>query len=251
MGRFVKLATIVTVFFLCINCAPAVPSSQPLTSTATSTPTQYNSPETSVFAQVLRIVDGDGIEASIDGKKCEIRYIGIDTPELSLAGKPADPLGPEAAAKNKEVVGGKMVRLEKDVSETDRYGRLLRYVYVGDLFVNAELVKSGYARATPYPPDIKYRDYFQQLQAQAKASGLGLWANSNNQTPVQTQTNTISPTQPNSQATEQYIGNKNSKIFHRMSCNSVTQMKDSNKIMLNSRDEAISKGYQPCKNCNP
>jgi len=64
----------------------------------------------------------------------------------------------------------------KDVSETDRYGRLLRYVYVGDTFVNAELVALGYAQAVTYPPDVKYKDLYTQLQFQAQEAGLGLWA---------------------------------------------------------------------------
>jgi micrococcal nuclease len=69
-----------------------------------------------------------------------------------------------------------VVRLEKDISETDKYGRLLRYVYVGDLFVNAELVKLGYAQVATYPPDVKYQEYFLTLQREAEEAGRGLWA---------------------------------------------------------------------------
>jgi micrococcal nuclease len=125
-------------------------------------------------AQVTRVIDGDTIEVNWEGKLYKVRYIGIDTPEV-YADKEDEPYSNEASAKNKEMVNGKMVRLEKDISETDQYGRLLRYVYVGNLFVNAELVKGGYARAVTYPPDVKYRSLFQQLQAEAQAAGRGMW----------------------------------------------------------------------------
>ena len=80
-------------------------------------------------------------------------------------------MAPEATAKNEELVGGKVVRLEKDVSETDRYGRLLRYVWVGDLMVNAELVRLGCAQVSTYPPDVKYVDLFLRLQREAREAG--------------------------------------------------------------------------------
>jgi micrococcal nuclease len=87
-----------------------------------------------------------------------------------------EPWADEATELNKELVEGENVRLEKDVSETDRYGRLLRYVYVGDIFVNAELVKQGLARAKAYEPDTKYQVYFEELEAEAREAGLGIWA---------------------------------------------------------------------------
>ena len=116
---------------------------------------------------VARVIDGDTIELE-DGDR--IRYIGIDTPEIG------EPYYLEATAKNAELVEGKEVRLEKNVSEEDRYGRLLRYIYVGDLFVNAELVRWGYARAHSYPPDTYYAELFSQLELEAKQAGRGLWA---------------------------------------------------------------------------
>jgi micrococcal nuclease len=67
--------------------------------------------------------------------------------------------------------------LERDVSETDPYGRLLRYVYVDSIFVNAKLVREGLARAKAYPPpDTKYQDYLEQIESEAKEAGLGIWA---------------------------------------------------------------------------
>jgi len=121
--------------------------------------------DTTETAIVTRVIDGDTIELA-DGQR--VRYIGIDTPEKG------EYFFEEATAKNSELVLGKEVGLEKDVSETDQYGRLLRYVYVGDLFVNAELVRLGYAREAYYPPDTKHCDEFLRLEKYAVASDLGL-----------------------------------------------------------------------------
>jgi len=84
--------------------------------------------------------------------------------------------GIEAWQANRRLVEGKEVRLEQDVSETDKYGRLLRYVYVDGVFVNAELVKQGLARAKAYPPDTKYQDYLEKMEAEAREAGRGMWA---------------------------------------------------------------------------
>jgi micrococcal nuclease len=83
--------------------------------------------------------------------------------------------GVEASNKNKELVEGKTVRLEKDISERDKYGRLLRYVFIGDIFINLELVKQGFAYADTVPPDIKYQDLFLKAQQSARSAKIGLW----------------------------------------------------------------------------
>jgi hypothetical protein len=85
-------------------------------------------------------------------------------------------MGRQAAAANEELVGGRTVVLEKDVSETDRYDRLLRYVYVGDTFVNEELVRLGFALARSYPPDTKHNAVFAAAQQAASDTGVGMWA---------------------------------------------------------------------------
>ncbi|MBM4433426.1 MAG: nuclease, partial [Chloroflexi bacterium] len=113
---------------------------------------------------VTRVIDGDTIEVDITGVAYRVRYIGIDTPELDDENPSLSALAQEAARYNRELLEGKSVRLEKDVSETDKYGRLLRYVYVGDTFVNAELVRLGYAEVVTYPPDIKYQELLLQAQ---------------------------------------------------------------------------------------
>lgn len=116
--------------------------------------------------KVIQIIDGDTI--IIEGGY-HVRYIGIDTPEKG------QPCFSEATRINKELVEGKKVRLEKDISEKDKYGRLLRYVYVDDIFVNAEIVRLGYAYAKGYPPDTKYQWYLEAMEMEAKKTKRGIW----------------------------------------------------------------------------
>jgi len=124
---------------------------------------------------VTRVIDGDTIEVDIGGTIYKVRYIGIDTPELDDKRPEYCTLAQEATRLNRELVAGKTVRLEKDVSGTDNFGRLLRYVYVDGIFVNAELVRQGLAWAKAYEPDIKYQDYLDELEMEARQAGRGLW----------------------------------------------------------------------------
>ena len=126
-------------------------------------------------ATVTRVVDGDTIRVEIDGKEYRVRYIGIDTPETVDPRRPVQCFGKETSERNRQLVEGQVVGLEKDVSETDSFDRLLRYVWVGDEMVNATLVEGGYALASTYPPDVKHADLFAALQAQAREAQRGLW----------------------------------------------------------------------------
>ena len=119
---------------------------------------------------VTRVIDGDTI---IIGTGQRVRYIGIDTPEIYPQPEAG---GMEAWQANRQLVEGKKVSLERDVSETDRHGRLLRYVYVNDILVNAELVRLGLAEARAYLPDTRYQELLEQLEAEAKHVGRGMWA---------------------------------------------------------------------------
>src|SRR5947207_14235634 len=92
---------------------------------------------------VVRVVDGDTIHVRIGARVEKVRYIGVNTPEVHHPRKGEEPGGREAAEVNRRLVEGKRVRLELDVQERDRYGRLLAYVWVGDVMVNAELVRLG------------------------------------------------------------------------------------------------------------
>ncbi len=138
----------------------------PKETTSEPTPTIETSPVEEQTFTVTRVIDGDTIE--VEGGE-RVRYIGIDTPESGC-------LADEATEKNKELVEGKEVRLEKDVSETDQYHRLLRYVYVDNLFVNDYLVRQGYAQTATYPPDVKYQELFREAEQEARENDRGLWA---------------------------------------------------------------------------
>jgi len=180
------------------SVAPAVqtplPTMNPITLPIQSPSTTLSGSIISVSgieAVVTRVIDGDTIEVSLAGKSYTVRYIGIDTPETVDPNRPVQPYGVEASKKNTEMVAGKTVRLEKDVSETDRYGRLLRYVYVGNLFINSELVRLGYAQVSTFPPDVKYVDLFLKQQQEARDANRGLWGLSPTTNPTQ-------PSSPNS-----------------------------------------------------
>ncbi len=121
---------------------------------------------------VTKVVDGDTIKLE-NGQT--VRYIGIDTPETKHPTKADGCFGAEASAKNTELVLGKMVTLQKDVSEVDRYDRQLRYVWVGDQLVNEVLVREGYAVARSYPPDVALQEQLVQAENSARENNRGLW----------------------------------------------------------------------------
>jgi micrococcal nuclease len=124
--------------------------------------------------KIVDVVDGDTIKVLMDddGQTYTVRYIGMDTPESTSQ---VEYFGAEAASKNVQLVFGKNLTLVRDVSETDRYGRLLRYVIVDGLFINYELVAQGYANTASFPPDITCIPTFLEAEGQARASKLGLW----------------------------------------------------------------------------
>lgn len=136
-----------------------------------------------IEAKVTRIVDGDTIVANINGSEKKIRMIGVNTPESTTK---IEKFGKEASNYTTEKLTDKTIYLEKDVNETDKYGRLLRYVWleipteinesqIKEKMFNAILVTEGYAQVATYPPDVKYVDYFTKIQNIARDSNLGLW----------------------------------------------------------------------------
>lgn len=163
---------------------PVLTATPTLALSATASPTPLTAEPTAApspaagrtSAQVVRVIDGDTIVVVIEELEYRVRYISIDTPETVDPQKPVECYGREASQRNHELVEGKTVELEKDVSETDSFGRLLRYVWVDGDMVNAILVREGYALAVTYPPDVKYQELFLELQRQARAEGQGLWS---------------------------------------------------------------------------
>lgn len=127
-------------------------------------------------AVVRRVVDGDTL---VVGDDTRVRLIGIDTPESVDPRQPVECFGREAAARTAALVPpGTRVTLERDVERRDRFGRELAYVYRASdgLFVNAELVRTGFAVPFTVPPNVARRDLFQRLGREAREAGRGLWA---------------------------------------------------------------------------
>ena len=118
-------------------------------------------------AQVVDVIDGDTIDVRLDGRVVRVRYIGMNTPERD------ETCYAEATRANRDLVSGQTITMVKDQSETDRYGRLLRYIYAGDVFVNARLVEEGYAEVVSYPPDTAQYDHFRQLEDAARSANRG------------------------------------------------------------------------------
>jgi micrococcal nuclease len=170
-----------------------------------------------IKAKVTKVVDGDTIYVKFGNEREEkVRFIGVDTPESTIR---IDPYGKEAAAYTKSQLYGKDVWLELDVQERDKYGRLLAYIWLSppvnvndteirNKMFNAILLLEGYAQIMTVPPNIKYVDYFRVYQQEAREQNKGLWG-------LNTDDNKSSRT---SGDPEYYIGNKESKIFHRPDC---------------------------------
>lgn len=140
-----------------------------LADSAANTESGRQSFESFTRARVVQVGDGDTIVVDIGGVNYRVRYIGIDAPALS------EPVSDEAKEQNAHLVKGKLVWLEKDISERYHYGSLFRYVWVDNRLANAELVKLGLAEAKAFYPNMKYQNYLELLQAEAQCQGLGLW----------------------------------------------------------------------------
>jgi micrococcal nuclease len=171
--RPISALTVACVAFATLACSglKANLTQVPPSGTFQARPTSERTP-----AQVVRVIDGDTVEVEIEGQEYRLRYIGIDAPETVKDGTPVEWIGPEASAANRALVMGKVVYLEKDISETDRYGRLLRYVFLADgTFVNGELVRQGYAQVITYAPDVKYQELLRTFEREAWDEGRGLW----------------------------------------------------------------------------
>ncbi len=178
--------------------------------------------------KVVKVIDGDTIVLS-DGRT--VRYIGIDTPERG------EPFYEAAKNFNRKLVQGKAVELEFDIERYDRYGRVLAYVFVKDrtgqrIFVNAEMVRNGFALIYTKPPNVKYADLFVRLQEKARENRQGLWS-------------VYKPTR------SPVIGNKRTMVFHRPNCPSVRQIHPENRIRFPNAEMALEQGFHPCRECKP
>jgi micrococcal nuclease len=131
-------------------------------------------PASGIVVPVVDVVDGDTIEVLIDGVEEDVRYIGVDTPEVDPS-IGVECFGSQASEANGRLVAGERVRLVFDDERRDRYGRLLAYVYVGERFINEELVRRGYATTLAIAPNTDFAGRFDRLEQAAGNAGRGLW----------------------------------------------------------------------------
>ncbi len=176
------------------------------------------------------VTDGDTITLS-DGRR--VRYIGINSPETAYKNRPAEPFAEQARSFNIRLVEEKRVRLERDKQATDSYGRTLAYVFLKDgTFVNAELIKAGYAYCLYVKPNTRYYPELLEDQRYAMRNANGIWHS------WQKRGGT-------------YIGNRNSRRFHRRDCRFGNQIHPSHRTLFNSLWNAFREGYAPCRKCRP
>ncbi|MEZ4517841.1 MAG: thermonuclease family protein [Chloroflexota bacterium] len=170
-SAFVLTLALISLSLLVAGCTPAQSNQAAESDSANRPGPLADTPPEGDRAHVEWVYDGDTIEVTLNGDIYKVRYIGVDTPERE------EYFYEEAFDFNMDMVRDKTVILVKDVSDTDQYGRLLRYVYLPDgTFVNAELISNGMARLVTFPPDVANTDYFKSLQEEARNDGRGMWA---------------------------------------------------------------------------
>jgi micrococcal nuclease len=204
---------------------------------------------------ITRVIDGDTVEVT-GGRK--VRFIGIDAPESVHPNQPTACFGSESARFAQSLLEGKRVHLEKDLSETDRYKRLLRYVWLGDLLINEYLVKEGYAIASTYPPDVKYQLIFSEAQKYARENNKGMWNSCNISKDAgsvfDTNTYPFKPSELGSSPIDEWNcpknypikGNASSMIYHLPSGNNYKETKPEE--CFTTTTDARSAGYRQSKN---
>lgn len=204
---------------------------------------------TYIKAKVLYAVDGDTIWVDIDGKEEKIRFVGVNTPELAKDGNPAEFMAEEAKNFTSNALRNKEIYLEKDVTDRDKYDRMLRYIWlekptlnptkedIEEKNLNGILVKNGYAYSNYYKPDTKYQKYLDKIEKSAQDKGLGIWSDPTN------------PIISKKDVGENYLikGNKNSKVYHLPEWDSYDTVKEKNAIYFETEKEAKDAGFRPAR----
>jgi len=183
---------------------------------------------------VKKVIDGDTIKIE-SGES--VRYIGIDAPETPFSRRGTEAFWGEATEANRRFVEGKVVRLEYD-KQVMHDSRLLTYVYVGEIFVNGEMVRKGFALYSPFGPNRSKNTLLFQYESEARKNNLGIWA------------------LPLKNPAKKYIASKwkkegETRKFHHVECPHARRIADKNKMVFRSIDEALDEGYRPCRTCNP
>lgn len=152
------------------------------TNTATTTPQPPRHAHDNASSEtgiIVHITDGDTFDILIDGRKSRVRMLGINTPESVDPRRPVECFGREASNYLKDLINNKQVRLEQDSDKpgTDEYGRLLRYVFLGDTNINEQMIRDGYAYEYTYKSEkYTYQNQFKKAEKFARENKLGLWA---------------------------------------------------------------------------
>ena len=187
----------------------------------------------SAWVQVKWVVDGDTIVLT---DKRHVRYIGIDAPEIDRDDRRGEVLGEAARSFNRRLVDDHWLRLEYDQEKKDRYGRILAYVYRRDgLFVNAELIRQGYAHYLYRHPNTGKQETLLKAQRSAMRARRGIWQ--------------LVEKGPASGA--HYRGNRRSKRFHHHACSNAKRISPRNRVWFNSQWDAFWSGYAPAAECIP
>ena len=173
---------------------------------------------------VKKVSSGERVKLS-SGEK--VRYIGVDAPA------DGDFFFEDCRQANKKLVGGKQITIEYDVRRKDGDGDLLGYVYAGDAFVNAQLLKNGFGIVYITPPNQKYADLFISLQKEARKNRRGIWAFEGPQDETY------------------YIASKGSRKFHRPGCSIARNLSFDKRVIFRTKNEALDKGYSQDWRCNP
>lgn len=187
---------------------------------------------------VKKVVDGDTFETE-DGYK--VRLIGCDTPETVKPNHPVEFYGKEASDFTKKMLTGKTVYMKKDVGDTDKYGRLLRYVYLEDgIFYNEYLIKEGYARVMTIQPNVAFQDSFLEAERYARENNKGLWGKEDTQ-----QNNQINANTSNSGLIKGNINSSGEKIYHIPGQKYYDKVKPEQ--IFNTEEDAINAGFRKSK----
>ncbi len=218
-----------------------------------------SSSNTFAEARVVRVVDGDTVVANVDGVEEKIRFVLVNTPESVHPKKGVEYYGKEASDFTKMNLEDKTIYLEKDVSDRDRYGRMLRYIWlkrpatneptdeeIEQYMFNAILLKKGFANLSTFPPDVKYVDLFARLEREARENNLGLWGDDGE--PVDGKGSDKEETVTRGNPEDPIRGNVKSKIYHLPGGKSYDKVSKANIIYFKTEEDAIAAGYRKAKN---
>ncbi|WP_335342408.1 thermonuclease family protein [Polycladomyces zharkentensis] len=181
----------------------------------------------------VTVIDGDTIKVKMNGKEDTVRLLLVDTPETHHPRLGKQPFGEEAKRFTERMIeNAKTIELEKDVSERDKFGRFLAYVYVDGKSLQEELLKNGLARvAYVYQPNVKYVDEYEKIQKEAQKKGVGIWQ----------WENYVQKDGFHREAVG-FVASKNSDVYHPADCDVVNEIKPENRIYFMTEQEAQASG---------